>query len=395
MKKIGILTFHKAINYGAALQAYALQKKVIDLGLDAELIDYGSIGIADTTASLIKKNIFNKLFKHIFRPVSHFNHLVKRVKVLIIKRIEGFLFKKDLEKQIESFISFKKNYLKTSKNSYYTNKDLESTELIYDGVITGSDQVWNPLITQSDLAYFLNFLNDNDKKISYAASFGSDSIPDEFQSKIIPELQSIKHLSVREASGAVIIKNISNRDAQVVVDPTLLLSREEWEEVIPENKIDEPYIFCYAFFNEPEIKRLCKHLSKITGLKIVRLSLYHVGFQRTKEYFDKSTTYVNDSGPLEFLSYLNNASIVVTNSFHGAIFSINFKKDFFVVSPKYSVERIVNILDLYKLSDRLQKNGDKLPTKNDIKIDYSIVDPIIVSERSKSIAFLKNALDSL
>jgi hypothetical protein len=395
MKKIGILTFHKAINYGAVLQAYALQKKVMDLGFDAELIDYGSVGGPDAASSSIKKNIIKKLFKYVFRPVSNFRHVMRRVEVLLINRAEDLIFKKVLERQKESFSAFKKNHLKISKNSFHTNKELESLESIYDGVITGSDQVWNPLITQYDLAYFLNFVSDNNKKISYAASFGSESIPDDFQSKITPELQSFKHLSVREAAGAVIIKNISNRDAQVVADPTLLLSCEEWREIIPENKINEPYIFCYAFLGNRELKYLCKYLAKITGFKIVRLSLYQVGFQRTKEYFDKSITNVNDSGPLEFLSYLNNASMVVTNSFHGAIFSINFKKDFFVISPEYNVDRVVNILDLYKLSDRLQKKGDKLPTKKDIKIDYSVIEPIFVSERNKSIEFLRNSLNSL
>lgn len=395
MKKIGILTFHKALNYGAVLQAYALQKKVMVLGFDAELIDYGSVGVPDAAPSSRGKNIITKLLKYIFSPFSNFRHLMRRAEVLLISRVEDLIFKKVFEKQKESFNAFNKYYLIVSKNSYRTSKEMESLETIYDGVITGSDQVWNPLITQYDLAYFLNFVSDNNKKISYAASFGSESIPDDFQSKIIPELQSIKHLSVREAAGAVIIKNISKLDAQVVADPTLLLSLEEWEEIIPANKIKEPYIFCYAFLGNRELKRLCKHLAKITGFKIVRLSLYQVGFQRTKEYFEKSIIDVNDSGPLEFLSYLKNASIVVTNAFHGTIFSINFKKDFFVIPPEYSVDRIVNILDLFKLSNRLQKEGDKLPDKEDIKIDYSTVEPIFVSERNNSIEFLRNSLNSL
>ncbi len=395
MKKIGIITFHKAINYGTVLQAYALQEKVAGLGFEVEIIDYGLIGVADTAAPPIRKSIFNKLIKYIFHPVSNFKLLVRRIEVLVIKRTEDYLFKRDMEKQKESFSSFENEYLKLSKHSYKSNDDLESTDLIYDGVITGSDQVWNPLITQNDLAYFLNFITDNNKKISYAASFGYESIPEDFQNKIAPELQSIKHLSVREVTGAGIIKRIAGIDAQVVIDPALLLSAEEWDVIIPENTINGPYIFCYAFMSNPEITNLCKHLSIVTGFRIVSLSLYHKGFQKTKERFDKSTTYVNDSGPLEFLSYLKNASIVVTNSFHGTVFSINFHKDFFVVPPEYSIERIVGLLDLYKLTDRLQKKHDDLPAKNDIQIDYSKVEPIFVSERNSSIEFLKNAAQSL
>ncbi len=395
MKKIGILTFHRAVNYGAALQAYALQKKVVDLGFDTELIDYGSIGAADVTFPSIKENIFQKLLKYILKSVSNCKHLVRRVEVLLIKRTEDFLFKKDLEKQNESFSVFKDKYLKISKNSYHTNNDLESIESFYDGVITGSDQVWNPLITQNDLVYFLNFLSNGNKKISYAASFGTESVPEDFQSKIAPELQSIKHLSVREAVGAVMIKNIANRDAYVVVDPTLLLSDEEWREIIPENRINGPYIFYYALLDNSALITLSKHLSKITGFRIVGLSLYPVSFQRTKEYFDKSITYVNDSGPLEFLSYLYKASIVVTNSFHGAVLSINFKKNFFVVPPEYSIERIVEVLKLFGLSERLRKRDDNMPALKDINIDYSIVTPIFISERNKSIDFLNSALNNL
>lgn len=395
MKKIGILTIHKAINYGSVLQAYGIQKQVADLGFDAEIIDYGSIGVADVASPKTQNSISRKLFKYILHPVSNFKHLVRRIELLVIKRAEDYLFKKDLEIQKGSFRKFETKHLKISKDSYHSNDDLESVNLIYDGVITGSDQVWNPLITENDLAYFLNFITNNNKKVSYAASFGYEDIPEGFLNRIAPELQSIKHLSVREVSGARIIKRITGLDAQVVLDPALLLSGEEWGEIIPESKIGEPYIFSYAFMNSPEIERLCKHLSKVTGFKIVRLSLYHRGFQRIKEHLDRSTTYVNHCGPLEFLSYLSNASIVVTNSFHGTVFSLNFRKDFFVIPPEHNIERIVGLLDLCKLSDRLQKQGNALPAKNDIEIDYSKVEPIFVSERSKSIEFLQRSLNDL
>ena len=385
MKKIGIITFHRAINYGAVLQVYALQQKVIGLGFDAEIIDYGLIGAVN--APFARKNILQKLLNSIVRPMNFIWRLVRR--------IESVLFKKDMEKQAAAFSAFERDHLKMSTNAYHTDKDLEGVEAFYDGIITGSDQVWNPLITQSDMVYFLNFVGDNNKKISYAPSFGSDSIPEDLKDPIAHEINKIKYLSVRERTGAEIIKSISNREAQIVLDPTLLLRGEEWMENIPENKINVPYIFCYALLNDPEISRFCKHLSKVTGYKIVRLSLYHDSFQRTNEYFDTSTTYVNDSGPLEFLSYLSNASIVVTNSFHGTVFSINFKKDFFVLLPEHSVERIVNTLDLYGLSDRILKNGSEVPAKNDIEIDYSKVWPTFNNEKNKSIDFLENSLNSL
>ena len=393
MKKVGILTFHRAINYGAVLQAYALQSKVMDLGFDAEIIDYGAIGVLDE--SPIKKNVFQRIFDYIVGPVSRFRHLMRRVEVLLILRVENRLFRKDIEKQAAAFSEFERDQLNISENSYHAGQDLEGVELHYNGIITGSDQVWNPLITQCDLAYFLNFIDDNNKKISYAPSFGNENIPEDFKGKIVHELKNIKCLSVRETAGAEIIKNISGRDAQVVVDPTLLLSSEEWQRIIPEAKINEPYIFCYALLGNAEISRLCRRLSSITGFKIVRVSLYHTEFQRTKEYFDGSTTYVNDAGPLEFLSYLNNASLVVTNSFHGTVFSINFKKDFYVLPPEHSIVRILNMLSLYGLNDRLIGNGVKLPDENDISIDYSNVETVIKCERNRSIEFLKESLNGL
>lgn len=392
MKKIGILTFHKVINYGAVLQAYALQRKVRDLGFDAELIDYAPQGMVNpSTFSLMDTLI--KLLRYLVNPPD-LRHLKRRVELLIIKRIEDFLFRKEIEKRQMAFKHFRENYLKVSDVTYQCN-NIRSADMVYDGVITGSDQVWNPLITQYDLTYFLNFLNDTNKKISYAASFGSpDNISHEFKEKISTALQDIKYLSVREFSGAQLIKEISNREAQIVLDPVLLLTSDEWDGIIPENGISEPYIFCYAFFNDPEIRHLCKHLSKVTGLKVIRLSLYHDGFQRIKEHLDISTTYVNGSGPVEFLSYLKNASVVVTNSFHGLILSINFRKDFFVVTPRHSKERIIDSLEKYGLHDRLVKDGDPLPGREDIKVNYKKIDDILEKDRNESIEFLKNSLHS-
>lgn len=393
MKKVGILTFHNFINYGAILQAYALQKKVGDLGFDAEVIDYTS-AITGTSSALSAKDVFFKLLRYTIKPPD-IKHLKRRIELLVIKRIEDFLFRRDLEKREKSFNHFRRNYLKIS-NSSYNRDNIMKAELVYDSVITGSDQVWNPLITQHDLNFFLSFLSNNNKKISYAASFGScNNIPEEFKLKISKAIEDIKYLSIREASGAEMIRHISNREALVVVDPTLLLTISEWDEIIPQNRIKEPYIFCYAFFDVPEVRRLCKHLSKITGFRIIRLSLYHDSFQRIKEYFDTSTTYVNDSGPLDFLSYFKGASIVVTNSFHGILFSINFKKDFFVIPPLHGAERVFDILKRYNLTNRLSRKEDTLPDKRDIRINYEGVTTVLEGAREKSIGFLRNALNTL
>ncbi len=395
MKRIGILTFHNVINYGAVLQAYALQRKINDMGFDAEIIDYRSVGDINLYARDPKDSIVKKILRYASNPIKHYGHIKRRLELKVIRRLEDQLFKKQSQRQIQSFAYFKERYLKILNKSCHTIDDLKEAERIYDRIIVGSDQVWNPFITQGDTAYFLSFIKDDNKKISYAASFGSKDIPVEFQHGIVPLLKRIRHLSVREISGADLVRTLCGRDVKVVVDPTLLLTSAQWEEIIEDKRFSEPYIFCYAFFDSPLVRRLCIHLSKITGFKIVRLTLYPATLQKIKEYLDTSTVYVNDSGPLEFLSYFKNASIVVTNSYHGVIFSINFNKDFFVVIPEHSADRVLDILDSYRLRDRLQKEGSELPAKEDMKIDYTMVEPVLRREREKSIEFLKNSLNSL
>jgi hypothetical protein len=395
MKKIGILTFHRAVNYGAALQAFALQRKIKDLGHQAEFLDYGITG--DEGAGDFRKvrGIADKLADHVLVSPKHYRNTAKKIHNALVKKIEGRFFGMSTAVRRGAFRAFGRNYLNISKKSFLSADELSTVEDDYDGFITGSDQVWNPLITQNNLVYFLNFIRNNNKKISYAPSFGSGDISDEFKDKIAGELQNIPYLSVREQSGARIIKNISNREAFVTVDPTLLLNLEQWKEIIPENGIDEPYIFCYAFFDNPEVRRVCKYLSNITGFRIVRLSLYQRNYQRTKEYLDRSTLYVNESGPLEFLSYLNKASVVVTNSYHGILFSINFKKNFFVVPFEMYIDRILDVLDIYGLKERALKAGDDVPAQDDINVDYNLVDPIYEREKNLSIDYLKKSLNSI
>jgi hypothetical protein len=129
-------------------------------------------------------------------------------------------------------------------------------------------------------------------------------------------------------------------------------------------------------------------------MKTVGLSLYPTAFQRTKQYFDKSTTHVNDPGPLEFLPYLEKATVIVTNSYQGAVLSIKSKKEIFVATPEYSTKSVLDMLDLYRLSNRLKK-ADKLPSKNDIKIDCSIIEPIFENENNRSTIIIKLLLNSL
>ncbi len=395
MKRVGILTFHRVINYGALLQAYALQRKIEELGFDAEIIDYASAGTMDQHHGNAKDSMMRKVLIYASNPTKHYGHIKRRLELRVVRRLEDQLFKKQSLRQFQSFELFKEGYLKISNRSYNTIDDLNETNRIYDSIIAGSDQVWNPFITQNDISYFLSFVKDDNKKISYATSFGSRNIPVEFQHRIVPLLKKIRHLSARETSGAELVSTLSGRDVEIVVDPTLLLTSTQWEEIIKDNRFEEPYIFCYAFFDNPAVRRLCRHLSRITGFKIIRLTLYPKTLQRIKESLDSSTVYVSDSGPLECLALFKKASVVVTNSFHGLMFSVNFKKDIFVVSPELGIERIIDFLRRYNLNDRLKRFDDDLPAKEDIKIDYAMVEPVLRCEREKSIEFLKNSLNSL
>lgn len=358
--KIGILTFQQAINYGAVLQLYALQKIIQKLGADPEVINYISPKLKNDYKIIRRNDGLRNLLASIFCAKA-FCERKRRFKV------------------------FEKKYLNLT-NELYSKRDLSRICNKYDYLITGSDQVWNYTITNTDFTYMLDFVEDSNKKISYAASFGVAQIPDKLKIWYKNLLQDFKAISVREKQGKAIIKSLCNKEVSVVLDPTFLLTKEDWKKLNTCDTKNKKYILVYCLRRSDLLNEFAEKLKIKTGFKIIVLN------PRTKKIYSQSSAY--SAGPEEFIGLFMNAEYVLTNSFHGTAFSINFNKNFLVdldINSTVSTNsRLLNILSLLGLEDRIIDNIDIEKMYQDI--DYSKVNTILDEERRKSINYLKMSL---
>lgn len=368
MKKIGIITFHNAHNYGAVLQAYALQK-VLSKSNDVELINYKNKAISRGYRIIkINKKSFRLFIITFFSDLINLRKNIKRYKVF-----EDFINKKlKLTKPYKSVEELKNNFPK---------KDI---------YITGSDQVWNSQITQglSD-AYTLNFGDVNINRISYAASIGNANINDLEKDEFIKKLSNLNYISVREENAKNSLQNLIKNNIEVVLDPTLLVKKEEWDkEIINEVQKDEKYILAYVVAKDDDHLKILNKLSEKTGLKII--------------HFDNSNAAIKNilankytAGPLEFISLVKNAEYIVCTSFHATIFSIIFNKKFWVVPHKKTGSRVINLLKKLGISERAVNSLEEFEKLDyDKEIDYENVNKRLEEERKKSIDWLNNAINS-
>lgn len=359
--KVGIVTYHRSINYGAILQTYALQRKVEEFGKDCHIIDYQN--------ELMKKN--NRL-----RSIKEVKGIKELGKYLLIYRNSNSRFYK--------FQEFMNEYIKLSIECQDI-EDIREIEHQYDKFITGSDQVWNTKINGSDMAYLLEFTNQNSKKNSYAASFGVSEISEHSKKIFSNSFSTFNNILVREQQAVKIISEISDKSVQVVLDPTLLLSIDEWDKIVPLSKKNKKYIFVYAFSGSKTIKTMALNLSESKGYEIIWLTY---GYE-----FSTKIKYVKNIGPLEFLNLIKNAEFIITNSFHGTAFSINFNKQFYLeyLPMGYEVNsRLENIVKMFKLEKNIL--NEKTLTSNLNIIDYDEVNKKLCKERDISLNLLNELL---
>lgn len=363
MKKIGIITYHKSINYGAQLQAYALRKILQNLGCDSEVIDCNNIGDG-------------KIFNWSFLSMKCFLGSLRNNLLSLISE----------KKRRKLFSEFSRNVIGVSK-FHYNKQDLNNIIKEYDFVITGSDQVWHPQICEGNTLFFLDLPIKDEKKIAYAPSFGKEDYTQEEANKYIPFIKKIKYLSVREQAGQKIIQKYLGIKVPIVLDPTMLLDSQEWSELIKENKYSK-YLFYFTILDEPYgADDMVKKIAKEKGLKIVRIGsikdILKIGFINARA-----------NGPLEFLGLVKNADFIVTSSFHGSVFSILFEKQFLcVLNNNDRNSRMETLLHRLSLDYLLVKDTYKYNFKEDYKaIDYSTVNLVLQKLRQESIDFLKRAI---
>lgn len=364
--RVGILSFAWSRNYGAKLQAYALQSVVSSLGFECEIINFRRKH--DCRIRIILK-------------------LLRRGQVLrCAKEILIDLLKWRKHSRLDAFTT---QQMRLSPRRCFTLGDLAKLSERYDAVICGSDQVWNPDLTlESQSCYLLDFPARKDMlRISYAASIGKSFINESLLEDFSRCLKKFDAISVREKSAAALIKSLTEKDVSSVLDPTLLLIREQWAPLCADVDINVPYLLVYSIGDEssPIFKRLVEQVAQRRGLRVIT-------FHKRKHYRNEMRRVPN-AGPREFLGLFSKATFVVTNSFHGTAFSIIFKKPFFCVRSDNKNSRQRDLLNALDIGDRLVVDDSTTDAQVGSEINYAHVEEKLQILREHSIAFLKSALE--
>jgi hypothetical protein len=368
--KLGLLSFHNAANYGAALQAFALQKVLWDSGFDCEYINY--------------QNDYRK------SCYSMTHHLLSSLRKGNMKdAIRYALGSPFMMLRKVRFNAFYEKNLKCTSRIYSSSAEARELSNNYDKFIVGSDQVWNWENNGGDEAFLLSFVEDDAKKISYSSSFGTAEISEEQKPVYRNYLSRIAHLSVREKYGIELVRNLIDREDTLVLDPVFLLSKEQWEQVADSKKKKESYIFSYT--NKPN--QLESFLSE-TGYDVQNSCLYKLSRNLTVTDFLHSKVRVKYTmSPSEFLSVIRDANLIVSASFHCVALSIIMNKPFVAIltGDKGKDERLLSILSLLGLEERIF-TGQMTGNQVNRPIDYDAVNKKIEEMKVSSMRFLLNAV---
>ncbi len=359
-KKIGILTFHKSINYGSVLQAYALSKTLESQGYKVEIIDY---------EPQYYKEIYGLYLK---------NDSVRHILSNLIKRMP---FQSAYNKRNAEFQRFRETRLQLSNEKYTFDSDFERLNDKYDVIIVGSDQVWNVTACDCDDVYFLP-IKHRAKKIAYAVSLTNAQFKEKrCNAQFRSWISDFDAISSRELSGCERISNFLQDQRKVVntVDPTILAVPELFYRIKSPRIIKKPYIFLYSISFSQDVIKSAQSLSKQTGLPVFTLMTSLKSYKYVYVNFEHIRILENYLAPEDFLSYIDNAEYVITNSFHGTAFSIIFNKEFYSVcglnsdGTKKRDERIYNILFNLGISDRILSVNEISSVGLNKKIDYDSV----------------------
>lgn len=381
MRKIGLVCVNNN-NYGSILQSFALQYVLKKLGNDVTVIRYE------------EKSLMQKLHRMKNREwtINKWNY----IKNYYIIPIWNKPLKNGLRLRHARFNKFKNSNFTYS--SIYTNlKDISEFVKTMDVIVLGSDQVWHP--ANLEMNYFtLNFVPINIKKISYAPSFGVSSLTNIQAKKTIDFLRRFDAISVRELAGKKMIKDLIGKDVEIVCDPTLLLSSDEWNNIFNISKpmVNYKYILCYFIGDNPWQRKIAEAICKKLELKIIALP--HID-----KYIHSDESYADikyyDAGPIEFINLIKYASLVLTDSFHATVFSIINHTPFFTFNrfktkTKTSTNsRISSILEILGLVKRYIKSETDLSITDNILCDFSNTDKILEEFRNNSLKYLKESIN--
>ena len=359
---------HRVRNTGSMLQAYATQKLVEGLGFDAELIDY---------------HYPNDLHR---RVTGRFD-LMKQIG----RSVKRSIFRKQTLQFEKNFDDFLKGRLNLSK-AYPTARSLSEDPPACDVYLAGSDQIWNTAFIGEDTSFLLDFGAENVPRISFASSLGGTTLIEERQEDFRRCLSRFKHLGVRESAGVEIVSRLAGKNASLNLDPTLMLSSADWDQVAVQPNIGEPYILCYGYDPAETTIRMARWIRSKTGLQIVALH-----GQPHRRLINRDVKYIPDAGPAEFVGLFKNAAFTVPKSLHGTIFSIIYSKPFYSIHRGVDAandNRQVSLLRLLDLAERGVAESDSTPVDVSLEVDFERAHRILSSEREKSINYLSQALQS-
>jgi len=363
--KIGIVTIHNHYNYGALLQAIATQYILIRMGHEVQFIDYYPVET---------------------EKINHNNTLAFHPKKLALYILSKCNLKYRLK--LKRFDNFRQNFHLTQR--FYSLSELYSSPPEFDIYLVGSDQVWN-MEHGINTFYFLDFVKNGANKISYASSFGTENIPSDLKPKLKELLKEFKAISVREDDGVKIIKEATERKATQVLDPTILLSVDDWMNYMSKEIVsDNDYILVYGLLNTNNSVQLINEVRSRCKLPVVGIPM---GYRVPREF--KVDKEINEAGPAEFVSLFKNAKVVLTSSFHGLAFAVNFEKTFFVLPHPTRNSRLSSLLTALCLEKRQLSSFTEIKQldDSDFYIDYKIHSKRLNELRSESLEFLKQAIE--
>lgn len=378
MKKIAIITYYyKSLNYGGNLQAYALCKALNGIGGNVEQLCF------DAQKTSMKS-----------KPILHqIRHILRKTKNIFWGCTKKSSFNRKIFSQRQkAFYHFNSN-LTPHSETIYTQDTIKNCGDKYDIFITGSDQVWNPNWYVS--AYFLSFVPSGKKKVSYATSFGVSNFSETEKKIIQKHLSDFSLISLREHS-QLEGENVFPFKPEVLLDPTLLLSEEEWSLVCGENPIKESYVFCYFFGESRENRELARKYAQKHKCKIA--SIPHLNGYNAEDSGFADIEFI-DASPEMFLTLIKNAYCVFTDSFHAVVFSNIFRKEYYVFKRSESdtmSSRIDSITKLFHSEERFCQAAERMSMEyigSLAPLDYASENNDLLALKEKSYSFLNEVLN--
>ena len=385
MKKIGLCLAYSGQNYGMLLQAFATQQLLEEKGYTTEIINY----------------VAGKKRGIRFDPglvVFGWNQLKKKLKPTAKRIPLDAIHKQNKSDRILVSKEFRAKHLHNIVNYHGIDALKKAGAENYDAVLVGSDQQWLPAVAFSNFKT-MRFVPDNVLKISYSASFGVSELPKHTRHAAGQFLNRIDHIAVREVSGKAIVESVSKKKATLVLDPTYLLTADQWAQHFPANRIiTEPYILCYFLGNNEESKKAARAYADKHKLKLVTILSDESVSPIDISFADEVIT---GKGPDGFLNLIRHADYVMTDSFHGIAFSIIHNRQFFVFYRNKPTDknsrntRIDNILSMFGLQSRLVNNSATWLETTPAAIDYAAVNALLAQHKERSMTYLENSLNPL